>query len=632
MRAIRLASDNQHMPELFSGLTVPKWWISDTGLILPSSVSDQHVQEPAGQRTRFDGLLTAERPRPLGNVGVYATPEAMNIAQLSFAKYKATIAEVPLGMILPVVCHLQAALHENRMDPRVQLGLAAGLFGRTPAFPPLARFIDSVHGERVAFCEQALTLLQHLTILNCEDEFTGLTQSEYAARIRSGIFFAPGFLEARGAPEAQNRKDWLSHLTQLFDYNGSPVFGNAMGRTWAIFGCLHREASDIRPAVPLDDWLREDYGLGLEQQMSLGFALYAHLMATDDGEDGLDHVLTAESLGAIFGSLGFSEEERVAAEGLIAAPPSWFREQVAGQSVEQLSWNRVPFMRRPFVRVPSGQYFLQSPRALMSWIADGIHYRCLDAAIEREAVSAYTTRLGKLTERYVLQLVASAHKEPRLPGAGKVFGDKKFGRGLDSSDVTVTYPNEVILMEVASHRLTVGSRCDGDQEALEYDLKEMVGRRPKQLRRSIDAMKPTSPGHAATLHFDRLESGRIARFWPLIVTMTPIHWSPLLEEFLAPRLAELDGRDDMEALDVLAVEDLEALVAITEQTGRPLADLLATKQETMGVHADVRTWISRDRFIPNIARPRYLDDALNEVMDVATRLLGLEDVKAESAA
>jgi hypothetical protein len=88
----------------------------------------------------------------------------------------------------------------------------------------------------------------------------------------------------------------------------------------------------------------------------------------------------------------------------------------------------------------------------------------------------------------------------------------------------------------------------------------------------------------------------------------------------------------VEALDVLAVEDLEALVAITEQTGRPLADLLATKQETMGVHADVRTWISRDRFIPNIARPRYLDDALNEVMDVATRLLGLDDVKAESAA
>ena len=103
-------------------------------------------------------------------------------------------------------------------------------------------------------------------------------------------------------------------------------------------------------------------------------------------------------------------------------------------------------------------------------------------------------------------------------------------------------------------------------------------------------------------------------------------------EFLAPSLAELDGRTDVEALDVIAVEDLEALIAITEQTGRPLADLPAAKQRTAGAHADVRTWISQDRHVPNIARPRYLDDALEEAMNVATRLLGFEGVEDKSAA
>ena len=104
----------------------------------------------------------------------------------------------------------------------------------------------------------------------------------------------------------------------------------------------------------------------------------------------------------------------------------------------------------------------------------------------RGAVGAYTTRIGKLTERYVLQLVESAHQEPRLPGAGKVHGDKKFANGIDSSDISITYPNEAVLMEVASHRLTVESKRDGDQQALERDLTEMVARRPKQLRRSIE--------------------------------------------------------------------------------------------------------------------------------------------------
>lgn len=619
------------MPELFSELMVPKWWTSDTGLILPSSVSDLHVQEPADRRVRFDGLLTAERRRPLGNVGVYATPAAMGVAPLPFDEFIAALASIPLGMVLPVVCELHAMLHDNEMDPQAQLGLAAGLFGGTPAFKSLVRFLRSVPGERVVFCEQAMTLLQQLAILTCEEEPTDLSQDECMARIRGAIFYVSGYLEPDAAT-AGDRDDWLRHLTQLFDYNGHPVFGNAMGRTWAIFGRLHREAADICPAVPLDDWLREDYGLGLEQQLTLGFALFAQLSRKGHEGDGFTSALTPDALGGIFNNLGFTEEEREAAEGMIAAPPSWFRAEVEGQGLEALSWNRVPFMRRPFIRLPSGQYFLQSPRALMSWIADGIHYRCLDAARGRDAVSAYTARVGKLTERYVLQLVSSAHQGPRLPGAGKVFGDKKFGNGVDSSDVTVTYSNEAVLMEVASHRFTVESKCDGDQEALERDLTEMIGRRPKQLRRSIDAMKPTQNGHAATLRFEHLDPARIVRFWPMIITATPVHWSPLLEEFLAPSLAELDGRTDIEALDVLAVEDLEALIAITEQTGRPLADLLASKQETAGVHADVRTWIGRDRLVPNIARPSYLDEALDEVMDVAARLLGVEDMETDSAA
>src|SRR5260221_8053068 len=50
-------------------------------------------------------------------------------------------------------------------------------------------------------------------------------------------------------------------------------------------------------------------------------------------------------------------------------------------------------------------------------------------------------------------------------------------------------------------------------------------------------------------------------------------------------------------------EDLESL----EQTGRRLADVLAAKQQVAGDHADVRTWLSRDRCFPNIARPTYLD-------------------------
>jgi hypothetical protein len=621
------------MPKVFSGLAVPKWWISDAGLILPSSVRDLHVEESSASRqARFAGLLRAERPRPLGNIAAYATPQAMQVATPSLDDFLTTLNSIPLGMLLPVICELQALLHDIETDAENQIGLAAGLFGGTQAFKALERFVRAVPGQRVIFCEQAFTLLQLLTILVSEEDHTGLSQDEYTARIRSSIFFISGYLEQAGSGPAEDRTMWLRHLTQLFEYNGKPVFGNAMARTWAIFGRLHRDSSDIKPDVPLDRWLREDYGLGLEQQMSLGFALFAHLGTKGDDDAQFASSMDQDALAGIFHRMDLGEDESEAAEAMIAAPPSWFRTEIEGQTVGQLSWNRVPFMQRPFIRLQSGQYLLQSPRALLAWIAEGVHYRCLDSARKRDAVGAYATRIGKLTERYVLRLTESAHREPRLPGAGKVHGDKKFANGIDSSDITITYPNEVVLMEVASHRLTVKSKRDGDQHALERDLTEMVGRRPKQLRRSINAMKPTRLGHVATLRFQHLDPNRIARFWPIIITMTPLHWSPLLEEFLTPSLAELDGRTDVEALDVIAVEDLEALVAITEETGRPLADLLAAKQGLAGAHADVRTWIGQDRHIPNIARPHYLDDMLDEAMTVATKLLGYEDVEEGSAA
>jgi hypothetical protein len=90
--------------ELFSGLVVPKWWISDAGLVLPSSVRHLQVRElPAGRGARFASLLRAERQRPLGNLATYATPEAVQIASPSLDEFLGTLASIPLGMVLGVL-------------------------------------------------------------------------------------------------------------------------------------------------------------------------------------------------------------------------------------------------------------------------------------------------------------------------------------------------------------------------------------------------------------------------------------------------------------------------------------------------------------------------------------------------
>jgi hypothetical protein len=123
------------MAEVFSGLGVPDWWRSDTGLILPSSVRDLHVQPtPDGGEVRFEGLLTAERHRPLGNVGVYATPAAMQVAPLPLEEFIADLAAIPLGMVLSVVSWIQATLHGKEMTGRCSWGSRPASFKARRAF------------------------------------------------------------------------------------------------------------------------------------------------------------------------------------------------------------------------------------------------------------------------------------------------------------------------------------------------------------------------------------------------------------------------------------------------------------------------------------------------------------------
>lgn len=537
------------------------------------------------------------------------------------------LTEIPRNVMLPILCNLQARLFALEHDEEKELRLAELVFGKGQALQRLKAFVINGEGRRTFFSEQGLTLLQWLAITFCNDEEVSEISPAVAAAVPRSVLGVMSFLEVAAA-EANDEKrseHWLRHLTQNFAFNCSPVVGNAVARTWAIFGRLHRSATDIHPHADIDGWLVDDYGLSLELQMAISYGLYGMLSVSEDSDE-LETLIKQEKLDQLFDFLSLSRPQRASAMQLIAAPLAAFREEIEGKSVDQATWEQVPFMRHPLIEVAEGIYLLQSPRALISWMVDGPYYRALDSAREREAIIDYTARIGHLTERYVLELVESAHPEPRLPVTGKVHGDKTYGRGSHSSDVTITYPHEAVLIEVASHRLSLLARRDGDFEALRSDLREMIGRRPKQLRRCIEAIKPRQRWRQATLRFPHLDPEGLARIWPITVTTTPLHWSGLLEEFLGEDLGQLESRPDVEPLDVIAVEDLESLLAVLEETGRPLPELLARKAAVVGARADVRSWVIRDRSVPNLARPRYLDAALAEFTATVARLFGIENL------
>lgn len=603
----------------------PSWWKSPSGLMLPCSLQGSELG-PQGSAPPIQNLLVAEKRDPMPGFVAYATLEALGIEPLDLDQIRERLEALPMAATMMALSDLQSRLWSIGMDVPKHLALAGFMFGDgSGLLTRLRHFTRNSEGGRVVFCEQAFLLLQWMVLAYSSEDADVEMDDERIGFLQQCLLSIPTYLglEVRVKTDAAPSERWLPHLTQNLAFNAQPVIGNAMARTWKIFGDLYRSCGATDDA-PLDDWFRSDYGLDLEQQLTLSFAVHAHLNSGDDEEDRYRTVLKRSTLDDIYDRMSLGVGERAKANELLSAPISWFRTQLGGKTLSQLSWDQVPFMQRPFIRVDEDSYLLQSPRALQSWMVDGPYYRGLDAARSRgaSAVSGYTSHVGELTERYVVEMVKSVHPEPRFPTTGRVHGDKQYGTGAHSSDVTITYPNEIVLMEVASHRLTMEAKRDGDPAAIRHDLTEMFGRRHPQLRRCIDAIKPLAPSSSPSLMFERVDPSKIARFWPVVITSMPLRWTGALEEFLGADSSL--GRVDIEPLELIGIEDLELMLAISESSGLRFSHLLAKKSALLGPHGDVRQWVYRDRSLPRVARPRYLDQALGEVLDLTTEMLGFD--------
>lgn len=82
----------------------------------------------------------------------------------------------------------------------------------------------------------------------------------------------------------------------------------------------------------------------------------------------------------------------------------------------------------------------------------------------------------------------------------------------------------------------------------------------------------------------------------------------------------------------MSLEGLEGLVAVAERSRTRFADLLARKRDEAGPYAEVPRWLVKQRDLPNVARSKYVDDALDEALDLVTELLGfdLESVREKT--
>lgn len=499
------------------------------------------------------------------------------------------IRQIPFEAAMTHLSPIAADVYHHDFDRERQIALARRVYGG--AAEAVVRFVEA-DPSHVAFDERYIAVLQRLLIEHASDSTDEMTDDQREMLLAALLSVPTILIDDSPGPPADPDKPtqgeldaWVHWIVRTGAYYEKPYVLEAYTRAWAT---LFEARADGRfdkelAQYPIDDWMADDHGgVDLRDQFAAGLAVAigSRVISPDlTLEERLQHhlergFLPTNALGgreeAVFAAISASRDElRVA----FAA---------AGTSELHVAWDRAPFEQHPFLRLTNGRLQPISPRAVISWFTDGLYYRLLDAAGERRhpkkpektLAHGFTGFYGGLSERAAIKVVQEAMETSVAAGAASVHDEIPFTVGGDSklsSDIIIDQTPELVAIEAYSGRLTREARVTGSAATMEKDLQKILIGKLDELDLATEALLA---GH---IDVPDLAIEQVSRVWPvLLLTGHGLLSTPFMARYIQHRL-----RDDafsnprMAPPTVCDLGDLEPMLALAEQDGRTLPDLLA---------------------------------------------------------
>jgi hypothetical protein len=567
-------------------------------------------QPPAGQPALL--LPSSLLSLPEGFLA-YATEEELGLTTLGRAAVVAELRALPAQLTVVKLADWLKRLSTIRADRAGHIALARDIYGDVEIVDRMARW--AAHDEHVIFSEQALlALLCHALVHGRDDDADAFTDDEVLS-LKRLLIAATGLLmrdEDLGEFDDQAPEEWLAFITQNLLFNATMNLGNGIGRTWRMFGELALDPNR-HWRTPVDmGALIADVGLDVAQQLTLGFGLYGAI-----GIDSPAVAITPDGWRAICADVAGDDAEPNQVVSVIAATFPEMRAQLTGETAArldpELQWASLPFLERPFLRLPDDRLLLVAPRAIEAWAVHGVHYRLLEAARTRDrrrGAQHFTAFAGEVFEEYVLELLEQEHERTR--SAARVLRAQPLPGGGETCDALVVSGDDIVLIEISSRRVTAETRVTGDPGALRKDMLMLAVKRVRQLHATVEALRAGQ--------IKALDGRQFARVFPLVVNVEPLRWTPMLHAYLRREVPGLLRQPGVQPLQFAEVEKLEALLSALARA--PLATLIATKINLAGVDADFQMWLSRSPIAPSVDRPSTTDEALRRAQAAMGHVLG----------
>ena len=396
----------------------------------------------------------------------------------------------------------------------------------------------------------------------------------------------------------RNPIDWLGFLTQNSAYNASGDALLAYQRNWRIFKELatDAEARAHDAYCDLEAWHQKHLGVTLEELLAVGHSAgYRAQSAPGPVEERaivprLETYLAPTKLA----------DRHAKFTAALSTPRSFYVDAFKPSRTNELrlAWDITPFMSKPFLRLPDGLLCLTSPRALQSFLTDGIYYRFLDIAATEGRRDDYTKFIGSLVERYVVELFEEG-LGAKPPGDGRVLGEQPYASNQLTSDVAVDYGVDLVLVEVVSTRLPLGVRAEADEEVLDKYLKRAITNKLGQLNRVIDDIL------SERARLPDVDAGTVERIWPVLVTYGDFVPADPLFAYIASETQAMFKQSPTRPLALLGIEDVEMLMGLLA-SGENLIDVVAQKGSGAYANLSFARWLT-DTYDPLPPRPAWLE-------------------------
>lgn len=544
------------------------------------------------------------------------------------------LRDVPFESAIVLVSLLAAEIYHHPRDAERQLRYAADLFW--PAGLARVREFVADDPSHLVFDLRLVLALQCLLIMHADPDpepepARGLTRREIYT-LAGALLGLGDALPRIEPPEPHDDEEpdwsaWSTFFAQSAVWYDEPYVLEAVARSYAAFSEI--AASPELAAHParteVEQSMTATYGLDLAEQLGVGLACGSITRAFEPDVEPGDR---ARHIAPGFLSLGLLADREGVGLALLSATREHFRDtlRARGDRPEQVAWDHSVLEQYPLICLPGDRYILLSPRALVSWMTRGMHYRLLDAAgHDQDEATAWRERgrfltfAGALGEQYVLRLARRSLRHAVAAGAVQVQGEVEYYVGRDrrdSPDVAILSMPDLVLIEVYSGRMSLEARTRTDPEALQRFVQRAVADKLAELQARVHDVLGNN------VRYDDFDLAIVRSIWPVLVLAgdsvpaEPLLWGHLRSS--CPRCFNDDAR--VRRPIICDLDDLESVLALAEE-GHHVPYLLSQFLASGAGELPVRNWISRTYGLER--RPAYVDERYRLAMnDVRSRLFG----------